>query len=308
MNFRKVPREVADATLGGWTKGQNKRIVHEYRDDGTACSIGKNPALSVTRVDNGWFYMCFRCGISGMLKDSIATAEDAQKELEALTKHAETKVTPNVSLPFDFVPMLEKPTEEGVPYLAYNWLWKYSIDEKDMKRFNIGWSNKFNRCIIPIYEYSNDGQTRAGLSKEIVGWVGRDCTDISSKDRKKNTKAPAKYITRKKKGYQRVYFHAPYRSNTYIIVEDIVSAIRVSSAAGVNAFALLTTHIPPLFLLKLRKSKVILWLDNDQLENMADTVSKGSSLGVDISYIHTSRDPKSYNDFALQSSIILSAP
>jgi len=301
MNFRKVPREVAEVALGGWTKGQNKRIVHEYREDGSECSLKKNPALSVTRVDNGWFYMCFRCGISGLLADGTATAEDAQNELDALTKTVEHKVTPEVNLPYDFIEMREEPTEEGVPYTAYKWLWKYSIGHNEMKLYNIGWSNKFNRCIIPIYEYGIT--TGPGLTKSLVGWIGRDCSPITSKARKALATAPAKYITRKKSGYKRIYFHAPAKSNTYVIVEDVVSAIRICESSNVNAYALLTTNIPPLFLLKLRRKRVILWLDNDQLENMATTVAKGSMLGCSISYVHTARDPKSYNTFAIKKTI-----
>jgi len=276
--------ELIDCIRGGWVLNQSRRIRH------MECSANKSEAMNVTRIGNGWYYNCFRCGFAGFYPDETATAESAAKELDALSAREVMKSTPQIDLPSDFVKMRENPSEEGVPYSGYNWLWQYNLDEYDMKKFNIGWSDDHNRCIIPVYEYL-DG-------RKLIGWVGRDCRNMTKEVRKKT--GGAKYIIRKQQDYKRIFFHAPSKSDTYVIVEDIISAIKVNKIAGVHVYALLNTYVPPIMMLRLRRKRVILWLDNDQLSNMVATVQKATSLGSDMNYIHSALDPKGYGPDAIK--------
>jgi hypothetical protein len=295
----KIPDELRVACRNWqWKVGTTKRIKHLHREDGSDCSVGKSAALSVLRKADGWWYHCFRCGLSGFYGDGTKTPEQVESELKALKQEKAFEVMNHISLPFDFKAMTDDPTTKGVPDYAYNWLWKYSLTGEIFKHYNIGWSEGYSRCVVPIYEYAVVGTE---LAKKLVGWIGRDCRLLTKEERSKM--GAAKYILKKSKDYKRVYFHAPAESDTYVIVEDVLSAIKINLACSVNVFALLNTYVPPKLMLRLRHKKVILWLDGDQLENMLRVVAKGSCMGLDISHIHTEQDPKCYNIFAVQQKI-----
>ena len=292
-----LPNELEAAFEKEWKTGETRRITHMHKEDGSDCSINKNPALSILRKADGWWYHCFRCGLSGFHSDTHKTPQEVEKELKALRQEFEYCVYDKILLPIDYIPLKEdRPPPDGVPNQAYHWLWKYSIESETYEKFSVGWSDTYNRCIIPLYEYAKAGDE---IAKKLIGWIGRDCRENVTKEQRAK-EGVAKYLTKKQKGYKRVYFHAPADSNTYVIVEDVLSAMKVWASSNVNALALLNTFISSELLLKLRNKKIILWLDNDQLTNMINVVSKGGALGMDISHIHTTHDPKYYNKFATQ--------
>jgi hypothetical protein len=293
-----IPAEVEEECYDhDWHTGQTKRIRHVAQEDGSDCSSKKDAALSILRKADGWWYNCFRCGEHGFKPDTAIAVEQVEKELSALRMIKQYKSVESPSLPVDFIKVQDTPQiEKAVPNHVYSLLWSHSVSGKLFQQYNFGWSGRYQRCIIPIYEYETDR-----MKTKLVGWVGRDCSNLTKKERAKK-KVP-KYILRKSKEYNRIYFHAPAESDTYVIVEDALSAIKIHDACDVNAIALLTTHIPTTMLLKFKHKKIILWLDEDQLSNMIMTTVKGSSLGMDVSYIHTLRDPKCYNEFAIQYNI-----
>ncbi|MHA2063941.1 MAG: hypothetical protein ACXABY_06105 [Candidatus Thorarchaeota archaeon] len=222
--------------------------------------------------------------------------------LEGLKQQKEFESMDCITLPADFQPLCESPEshEPGVniPYSAYNWFWEVNITEDQYMPFHVGWSNVYSRVIVPIYEYGEYGNK---VSRKLIGWIGRDVRKMTKTER--TAGGHAKYLTRKSSEYKRIFFHAPYNSNVYVVVEDVLSAIKISQAAKVNVIALLTTYIPTDMLLRLRKHRIILWLDNDQLDNMVKSSTKANNVGVRCAYIHTSKDPKRYNGALIRSKI-----
>lgn len=301
-NRNELPWELQNALKGDWDLGKTKRITHLEREDGTNCSRGKNQALSIMRKVDGWWFTCFRCGYSGYVGDMNKSPAEIKAVLEGLKQKKEFESMDCITLPADFQKMEEDPAMHtpgtNIPYIAYNWFWECNITDEVYTKYNVGWSDVYNRVIVPIYEYGNQGEQ---LARKLVGWIGRDARKMTKTERTVGN--IAKYLTRKSSEYKRIFFHAPYQSNVYVIVEDVLSAMKVSNAAKVNSIALLTTYIPFDMLLRLRKHRIILWLDNDQLSNMMETVSKASSSSIRCTYIHTPKDPKRYNSVLVRTKI-----
>jgi len=292
-----IPDEVNEECYDrDWHTGETVRIKHIHTSDGEECSANKDAALAITRKADGWWWHCFRCGESGFKQDSAVKVAQVEKHLAALRYVAPYKSEERVTLPNDFMLCKDTPNiNKYVPKQVYHWLWQNNIHGEIFQKYEVGWSDYYQRCIIPIYEpicFRKDI-----INRKLVGWIGRDVRAISKEWRKKDS--IPKYILRKSKRYNRIYFHAYAASDDYVIVEDVLSAMKVNFVCGVNTVALLTTSIPTSMLLKLKGKNIILWLDHDQLFNVIATCIKGTNLGLNIKHIHTKRDPKSINDFAI---------
>lgn len=295
---REIPWELSNAIKGDWSLGQIKRVTHLKRQDGTNCSRGKDAALSIVRKADGWWFLCFRCGYSGYIGDSLKTGDEIEAVLNGLRAEKEFESLDCITLPADFIRMGEEPEEEGIPYTAYNWFWEVNITGENFERFNVGWSPVHSRVIVPIYEYATNGEQ---LARKLIGWIGRDVRKLTKTERKAGK--ISKYLTRKSSDYKRIFFHAPWKSDTYVIVEDVLSAMKINQVCKVNTFALLTSFVPISMLFKLRGKNVILWLDSNMLDVMVKATGKGNLLGTHTNYIHTSKDPKYYNDLVLRQKV-----
>jgi hypothetical protein len=207
------------------------------------------------------------------------------------------KVTENVTLPFDFEPMTGL-DHCPVPYEAYHWFWKYSLTNDDIMKYNCGWSERYKRVIVPLYEYADWGDGEK--ARKLVGWVGREIECKTKEERKE--KGIVKYLTRAKKGDRR-FFLAPGGETTIVIVEDAISAMKVNTATGYTTMALLNTHVSTDLMRTLRGKTIYLWLDGDMLANSVATVDRMRTLGLNAKHIHTPKDPKEYNSLFIKEQI-----
>jgi DNA-directed RNA polymerase subunit RPC12/RpoP len=291
-----VPAELDDAIdmNANWEVGQTVRVTH------LECSQRKaNPnAMAIIKKVDGYYMHCFRCGYKGWVGNKLKSPIEMQAQLKAMEKTKQFETHDVISLPHDCVPMTTA-REGHVPWVAYQWGWTSELDGNDMEVHEFQWSPSYQRVIVPIYEWSMVGKV---MVRKLVGWVGREVLCRNKKVRE--NRGIAKYITRKSSEYDRIFFHAPHpTSDTYVLVEDILSAIRVSKAAKVNAIALLTTSVPTKVLVKLRKKKVIIWLDFDVLDATMKYFRKANALSIDARYIRTTKDPKGYTDQRISSYI-----
>jgi hypothetical protein len=277
-----------------WRVGQSRRILHKE------CSEGKTPALNVTRKADGFWFYCHRCKkLSGFAGDHTKTPEEVKQMLENLKNEVPYESQDVVHLPDDCIQM-EDNMDDGIPTKAYRWLWDCRIDATDMLTYSIKWSPSYQRVIIPIYEYAAmDSEAVTKICTKLIGWVGRE-VECKNKKEREERKIP-KYLTRKSSEYDHIFFHAPhFSSNTYVIVEDILSAIRCSEAMHCNAIALLTTYFPKRLMLKLRKKEIIIWLDNDMRDTMLKYQAQMSQFKIGSRVILSGKDPKGYNDLAIR--------
>ena len=288
-------KHIADCILHAvgerFVQGDSFRIRHEFMDNGNICTpMDKDPAMVVTRVSNGWLFVCHRCHKQGMIPDVSLSPGRTRKRIEALKNIQVNEKVKEVHIPSDIIFMAADDKEEmqgrpiGVPWKAYHYLWKFGITGNMIPRYQIGWSDMWQRLIIPLYEYGNFGKE---LTYKMVGWVGRDV------EYKKGNKYP-KWLTRSKKGKRR-YFMAPGDENIVVLVEDSISAMKVKEATGFTTIALLTTSIGDDLMRWLRDKIVYLWLDSDMLAHSVKTVSRMRGLGLNAKHIHTTKDPKEYN-------------
>jgi len=159
------------------------------------------------------------------------------------------------------------------------WLYKYGITDQDIKRYRFGFSEWYDRLIMPVF---NDGK--------LVYWQGRNLG--------KSTKDSPKY-TNVKSNRSSVYFQLlTYPGKPVVLVEDILSAIRVNNA-GYNSVALLGTNIGTYLvkeLQQLRPTLVLVWLDPDKRLDCVKYACRLTALGVPTQPVITcDRDPKEYS-------------
>jgi hypothetical protein len=278
-----------------WELGQSRRICHK------ACSMGKSPALSVVRKADGFWFYCFRCKeLKGFVGDKQKSPEEVEQMLKNMMTETPYKSMNVATLPADCVTMLGGTEADELPKCtpsrAYLWLWDAKIDDDDVRSFEICWSPSYNRVIIPIYEYGTLGEE---ITTKLIGWIGRDVQDLTKKERKE-MKIP-KYLTHKSSEYDNIFFHAPnFKSDKYVIVEDILSAMRVSKALNCNAIALLTTYMPVRLMMRLRKKEVIIWLDPDMRQATMGYLATMTGFGIKARAVLSNKDPKKYNDVAIR--------
>jgi hypothetical protein len=306
-----IRKEILQAIDPDIKLGDSFRLVHEKKIDGAVCSLGKDAALSVTREKNGWVYYCHRCHEQGFIADDKKSPMEVKSMIEKLKGKKTHKLLAHVELPYDFIPLCKDFNTDDVtlevcdwkaggpiPWSAYHWLWQYNIKERELWQFNIGWSEGYHRVIIPIYDYgSYDGTTE----KKLVGWVGREVECESKEERK--AKKIAKYLTRKSKATKRVYWSTPAikNRNNVVIVEDIVSAIKIHKSTGMETIALLNSHVGDDLLRKCQGKRVHIWLDGNMLAKSVGYTTRFRQFGLEASHVHTPKDPKTYNELFIAS-------
>lgn len=279
-----LPIELVQQMEKTMSIGETVRILHEE------CSRGKSPALSIRRTATGWLWNCFRCGFQGYKTASNLSPAELLKQLEHLQNTNPSRIMSNVALPVDYFPISEV-TRGMVPVDALGWLWRYHLDFPMLKLHNVGWSPYYKRIIFPVYNTELlDNEDKA---TQVIGWFGRDIVSMSKTEREKNN-CP-KWLIQKSKGLSSFFYHIPSSSKTIILVEDVVSAIRVSNASGHQTLALGTTFIPLELVIRLKDFEVVLWLDGDMRGKMLNYLAKFKTMGINVSFRHTPWDPKEYS-------------
>jgi len=250
---------------------------------------GKNDAFTITRILNGCIYNCYRCGLSGIIFKG-SNPGDALKRIGRLghTTNGGNRNGNNNNdtcrLPRDHVPLVTH--DKAIPPHAYAWFYQYELDEDDFDERYISYSPSLERVIIPFW-----GGTK------LIGWQGRDIyynrnIDLYNKGFLK--RKPIKWYT----NYSNTRLFYTIYNNIYnyiILVEDVISAIKVHNHYGFNVVALLNSTLNNnlIDLLELRKyQKVIVWLDPDAHVKSIQGALRWQSMGVPTSCVRTPKDPK----------------
>jgi hypothetical protein len=297
-----IRKEILQAIDPSIKLGDTFRLIHEQQVDGSPCSLGKDAALAVTRQKDGWAYYCHRCHEQGFITDDKKSPIEVESMLDKLKKKPRAfNKQAEVELPHDFIPLCKDydasvcDYQSGgpIPWAAYHWLWQYNIQEVEIDKFNVGWSEGYNRVIIPVYEY---GGYDGSMARKLIGWVGREVHCDSKEERK--AKKIAKYLTRKKKSQDRIYWVAPPKKSRdhIVIVEDIVSAMKIHKSTDMMTLALLNTHVSNDLMRKCQGRKVHIWLDGNMLAKSVGYMTRFRQFGIECTHIHTPKDPKEYNE------------
>jgi hypothetical protein len=285
----KVTEDKADAPAGF-----NIKIRHLYKTNGHPCSINKSAACNVTRTNDGWLYYCHRCNAQGYISSGSAGPTSVKKAIDRLVE-PKSQVIPAMSLPGDFTHMRGK-RKDNIPWAAYNWLWGNGLNEDDIKKHRIGWSNVFQRVIFPCFAtgWMIESNVKA---RKLIGWIGREVRYKNKKDRPKNV---PKYLSKRTEGIKWLHYHVPTKSTeNVVLVEDCVSAIRVANAMRWHGLAMLTTHIPTRLLLSLKGMNVWVWLDADAMAQAVKKTQQLKAIGLNAKFVSTPLDPKHYDNLEI---------
>jgi hypothetical protein len=246
-----------------------KRFNHNECTEYGQSSNDKRGRLYVTRKPNGWQFHCHNCGdkFSGFQpRDGASSPSETIEAIKNLVEN-ELVTADEVKLPPDCTDRLHK---DGV-----RWLLKYGITSEEISKYKIVYSPSIHRLIFPVFD-SNDN---------LVAWQGRALDN-----------SKIKYMTEIRKDIEhRVYYVPKDDRKSIVIVEDIVSAIKVGR--HLNAMALLGSYFNPKIVPYLRCfEKVIFWLDDDKYVSSISYAKKCRQLGLNACTVRTIADPKACSD------------
>lgn len=226
----------------------------------------------ITKVARGFLLWCHRCHGKGFIKSGtpgVRTALSlARTALHPKTQQETLVKTNNITLPNDFV--------HEIPSTGLLWLRSYGITNEEIRRFGFGYSQRYDRVILPVYK---DGT--------LVYWQGRDISGLPDRP---------KYHSVAMQHGANVFRVSNPDSKLNVIVEDILSAVIVARA-GFNATALLGSYASPTVLRQLASTgqRVVVWLDPDKRKESVNIAKRLHSLGVrSWPVILAGRDPKCY--------------
>lgn len=165
-----------------------------------------------------------------------------------------------------------------LPFEARTWLGQYQLARLDLVPHNLLWSEQWSRLIFPYFD-----------STGLIAWQGRYIgTEQMSYQGQKNL--PAKWFSQ---GAIHEIIHPIKVTNRQaILVEDIVSAIKVSRYAG--TIPIFGSSISTRQMLRLKKivDKIIFWLDPDMRSKSITMAHNARYFGLDSSVIFSDKDPK----------------
>jgi hypothetical protein len=250
----------------------NEQVRYNHEECGD-----KKQRLYVMRTRNGWVFHCHNCAphMSGFMRDfNVMTPAQTLRAINEPIPIRPEKKSGIASLPDDFTPDL--------PTSATLWLYKYGILEAERAFYGFGYSPRHHRLVMPIH-------SRNGL----IGWQGRALDDQKPKYMTFVGDGKLWFDTRHGEKTHREYD----RKDTICLVEDIVSAVKVGRIA--RAIALLGSYVREDLVTWMKQVQKLrpelhwcLWLDPDKHVEMHKIAARLRALGLNVSTISTSCDPK----------------
>lgn len=171
------------------------------------------------------------------------------------------------------------------PDRAINWIRQYGLGYSDLEQHKVMWNDQRQRLVFPYY-----------INDELVGWQGR-YFGVDPKE--------PKWFSRGKL-HELIYILHPElldhdRSSSLVLVEDIVSAIRIS--VSTSSMPLFGTDISGARLKQIKAlgyNIVTFWLDNDAAPKAAKAYGLALAMGLNARMIITDKDPKEYSDLKIK--------
>lgn len=257
-----MPRTIAQSYIERLPIGARTRVQ----------CCGPDKSLSLHRTGSAMQFKCFRCGEGGSIP-----VQRSLKELLQETQEVNAWRSKSVQLPDD--------CNQDLPGHALVWLGKAGVSERLWNPF-IWYSPKLNRVCLQLMWNSE---------------VDAVCTRDTSVPRPN-----PKYIVKYKYGFTSpIWQHSvqclPSPRTHLVVVEDALSAVRVSDATTSACMCILGTHAGDSILQRLitiQPSTVTLWLDGDRGGHTGSVkLSKlVPMLGVPVRQVRTKKDPKMYSN------------
>ena len=198
---------------------------------------------------------CYRCGYRTGRRSFTQNKDSARTPTDGTS----------IVLPSDVTTEL--------PFEAKDWLKQYQLTRLDTNCNHIMWSEKWSRIIFPYFNES-----------ELLAWQGRYVGEDKSK---------AKWFSQGK--IHEIIHPIKVVARKAILVEDIVSAIKLSNHTG--AIPLFGSSLSTQQILRLRTvvNEVWLWLDPDMRNKSVKFAHVCNLLGLTAHVIFSDKDPKEHD-------------
>ena len=182
----------------------------------------------------------------------------------------EQKPTSQIVLPADVTTEL--------PYEARAWLGQYQLARLDLNRNHIMWSERWSRIIFPYFNET-----------ELLAWQGRYVGEDKTK---------AKWFSQGK--IHEIIHPLQVNQRKAILVEDIVSAIKISRVYGAIPIFGSSVSTKQILRLKTIVDEVWFYLDPDMRTKSVKMARLSELLGLKAHVIFSDKDPKehSHDDIA----------
>lgn len=206
--------------------------------------------------------------------DNLAVYSDGHSYCYRCGYHSNrTRITNSTtkSIPSSIILPADVTTE--LPYEARQWLNKYELTRLDISRNHIMWSEKYSRIVFP---YFNEA--------ELLAWQGRYIGEDKTK---------AKWFSQGK--IHEIIYPLQVHQRQAVLVEDIVSAIKVSKIRG--AIPIFGSSVSTKQILRLKSivDEVWFWLDPDMRGKSLKLAHISNTLGLTAHTIFSDKDPKEHS-------------
>lgn len=236
--------------------GGHKKIAHD---------CGPGLCLAVFHNENKYSAYCHRCGPQKSVYKALPTlAERAEKA--AREASADEAVAADTRPPMPAVyDMAEWPSE------ARLWLYKAGFSINEIQTFGIYYHPGTRRVVVPVVE---NGSLTYWQARQIFGTKG------------------AKYLSMP--GGRQSAIPMFGCGSTVILVEDLLSALKIGTAGFRSLCLMGTSLLPKIWEHLLSEPDIVVWLDPDAAgRNAAAKIRDSLELvGRPCRIVHTERDPK----------------
>jgi len=246
--------------------------------------LKQNGDFAVTRTEDGLLYKCFRvaCDSKGFIPSNLG--EWNSREFLPFNSSIVRKTEE-----YPYESHIINLNESQILYLQN----KFELTNEEIILNKIKWCDKTERIIYPIL--SQNGNTKGYVSRYYKELSGKKYDGVKSRT----------YWINRSNNYYNVSF--PYRreydvKNIFILVEDIVSSIRM--ARYEQSIALLSNSIPTNAMSLLSGKDVIIVLDNDAISHALKIKHRYSLFFKSCRVIPIDKDPKDMNDDELVKKVI----
>jgi len=176
-----------------------------------------------------------------------------------------------------------------LPFEARAWLGQYQLARLDLNRNHVMWSEKWSRIIFPYFNET-----------ELLAWQGRYVKTQSKEQRNEiyPLKEPAKWYSQGK--IHEIIHPLQIRNRRAVLVEDIISAIKVSRIIGAIPIFGSSVSAKQILRLKTVVDEVWYWLDPDMRTKSVKMAKLSNLLGLPAHVIFSDKDPKEHSHEEIQ--------
>lgn len=211
---------------------------------------------------------CFACGYY-QHSSGVIDLKQIKERIRAM-RTAEMQTPP--TLPGDHTYIL--------PPRVESWLAMYGISADESSKYRMGWSENYERLILPYYDSSGN----------LLMWQGRYFPangDTTSKRPKYFTQGRADSILA-------LFGNSDADEQAVCVVEDFVSAIKVARVHSAICLWGSELSLNKLKRIAIKFTKLFIWLDKDKASHSAKCEVKARPYFTGVTGIYTTYDPKCY--------------